>query len=166
MSRGAFSATIAILLLGLYVYAVLVSAAVAQCEATHKPKLPIGVVCENYPVARMTDGLKTILSLVGGLLAALVVATLAVTPPGSSAVIMLLGEDPSPKQKRVLTIVTTAFLLAWLVCGLVALVIGYIKYPDVVPELTAQGKTWLGTAVAAGYAYFGLNIPKKLNQES
>lgn len=48
------------------------------------------------------------------------------------------------------------YLGAWILCGATALVIGVMIRPDVIPVLGNTGTTWLGIAVAAAYAYFGI----------
>ena len=49
-----------------------------------------------------------------------------------------------------------AYLVIWLVTGLLALVIGGMLYPEVNQSLNDLGTTWLGLAVASAYAYFGI----------
>jgi hypothetical protein len=124
---------------------------------------------------------------IGGLVSALVVAVLAVSPPGGSPAKSLLGnikdvqvewENPflydalpdnekyivrSEAQQRIYNqrekwvLGTVALYLgAWVLCGAMALVIGIIVRPDVVSVLGQTGTTWLGIAVAAVYAYFGI----------
>jgi len=41
--------------------------------------------------------------------------------------------------------------------GFAALLVGVMLYPDSSATLSEIGTTWLGLAVASGYAYFGLN---------
>ena len=47
-------------------------------------------------------------------------------------------------------------LVVWLIAGLVAFIKGMYS-PNVLPPFTSVGQAWLGLAVAAAYAYFGLN---------
>ncbi|MFL6285302.1 MAG: hypothetical protein ACJ74Q_19345 [Pyrinomonadaceae bacterium] len=102
----------------------------------------------------------TILNLVGGLVSALVIAQLAVTdpkaPPGAS---LVDPQNTSDLMKTTVTIVSTVYVAVWVACGLAALVVGYLRYPNVVPQLTASAKSWLGLAVAAAYSYLGLRRP-------
>jgi hypothetical protein len=44
----------------------------------------------------------------------------------------------------------------WVFNGLVALIIGVMLFPNANQTLSDAGTTWLGLAVAAGYAYFGI----------
>jgi hypothetical protein len=88
-----------VLLLGLYAYAV--------WKLIH---------CSSEPA----NQIKTILSLVGGLVSALVVAVLGITPPGDTPAKLFV---PSPGTRfRVVSLITWAYLVVWLNCGLVLLV--------------------------------------------
>jgi hypothetical protein len=51
------------------------------------------------------------------------------------------------------------YLGIWIIVGLGALVIGVMVYPEANSTLNNIGTTWLGTAVAAGYSYFGITPP-------
>jgi hypothetical protein len=44
-----------------------------------------------------------------------------------------------------------------MVVGALALAVGVMVFPEVNDTLSNIGTTWLGLAVAAGYAYFGLD---------
>jgi hypothetical protein len=44
-----------------------------------------------------------------------------------------------------------------LATGLIALIVGVIVFPDSNSTLREIGTTWLGLAVASGYAYFGIS---------
>jgi hypothetical protein len=44
----------------------------------------------------------------------------------------------------------------WIGMGFAAFVVGELWFPDKVPALTTFAEAWLGLAVAAGYAYFGI----------
>jgi hypothetical protein len=44
-----------------------------------------------------------------------------------------------------------------LVTGLTALIVGVMIFPDSNATLGEIGTTWLGLAVASGYAYFGIS---------
>ncbi len=96
------------------------------------------------------------LSLIGGLVSALVIAELAITEPGKAPVARVLDSDASVSAARFVKIVTGIYLLVWVVAGLTAFVVGYLQHPGVLQPLTDLGQSWLGLAVAAGYAYFGI----------
>lgn len=151
MTKLVFGGLVAIILLGLYGYATVYSILAAQCIG--------GGACTEYS-KDLNDGVVTILSLVGGLVSALVIAQLAVTEPGAPPGAGLLNtESITETLKKTVTIVSIAYVAVWLACGLASVVQGYLRYPNVVPQLTASAKSWLGLAVAAAYSYLGLKRP-------
>ena len=138
----AFGGGIAFILLGLYLYALVIAIMAA---------LKMGV--------SFTDGFQTTLHTVGGLVSALVIAELAITQPGTTPVARALdatrtniGGGAASAVKGV----TILYLVAWIIAGLAAYVVGVLWFPKDVPALTDLGNAWLGLAVAAGYAYFGI----------
>jgi hypothetical protein len=99
------------------------------------------------------DGLIYVLTLVGGLVSALVVANLTITKPGENpAMIAQLGGGKNTFAK----VAVWSYLLLWTIIGLAALIVGVLICPDISKTLSDFGTTWLGLAVAAGYAYFGI----------
>ena len=126
------SAFIAVLLLVLYAYAI----SILIRKPDEEPSAQIG----------------TILGLVGGLVSALVIAVLAITAPTES--IASAFGDPG-KAERAVKIVTSAYLVVWLICGVV-LVVTWMRTPTPAKSLAAAATSWLGLAVAAGYTYLGL----------
>ena len=111
---------------------------------------------KNDPVKapKFSDGLVSVVTMIGGLVSALVVAKLAVTQPGKSPSIRAVTAGGTPHWSDVL--LSMMYLTVWLVVGLVALIVGVMIYPDVNQTLNDIGTTWLGLAVASGWAYFGL----------
>jgi len=140
-----FGGLIAVILLGLYVYSVVFAVMIVSQSA----------------VGSFTEGFATTMTTVGGLVSALVIAELAVTKPGEAPVARALrsGDGPALGQKatRVLTGLTGSYLLVWVIVGLAAYVVGTMWYPGKLQHLTDLGQAWLGLAVAAAYAYFGIN---------
>jgi hypothetical protein len=67
----------------------------------------------------------------------------------------MLVPDASVRSKNILRWVTSIYILVWLGAGLSSFLIG-MDHPTTLPALTSVGQAWLGLAVAAGYAYFGL----------
>ncbi len=148
MTRAIFGGSIAVLLLALYAYAIYAATTTAWCIANG---------CPHGYNQELNDGIISVLDLVGGLLAALVVAELAVTkpgdPPGAS---MLTASLKMPTPPTILKVVVAVYIIVWLLCGIAEVLIGYIWYPNVVPALTAAAKSWFGIAIAAGYSYLGV----------
>lgn len=130
------SGIIAVLLLGLYAYVISVLVATPDTEPTQQ--------------------VATILSLVGGLVSALVVAVLGVTKPGERlASVFLKAGDAGDGA---VTVVTWGYLFVWLACGTVLLFV-WLKTPLPAKSLSAAATSWMGLAVAAAYAYLGLKKP-------
>lgn len=101
------------------------------------------------------DGYIYVLTTVGGLVSALVIAQLSVTKPGSAPTIG--GAKPESTVGIYATnTVVAIYLLAWIFTGLAALVVGVMLCPKVNKTISDLGTTWLGLAVSAAYAYFGI----------
>jgi hypothetical protein len=145
-----FGMVIALILLGLYAFIMIFMIRVVQCESSD--------TCSALTVENnLTEGIIIIFTTVGGLVSALVVSELAITQPGETpGARAVTREDASARFKFWANIIVALYIVVWLFLGLAALVFGVIVYPGVSETLTTSGTTWLGLAVAAGYAYFGL----------
>jgi hypothetical protein len=151
MTKLVFGGLVAIILLGVYAYATVYAILAAQCLGSPP--------CGNY-TPDLNEGVVTVLNLVGGLVSALVIAQLAVTEPGDTPGAGLLAADNvTDTTKNIVKIISVAYVAVWLACGLASLVVGYLRYPNLVPQLTAAAKSWLGIAVAAAYSYLGVRRP-------
>jgi hypothetical protein len=144
-----FGGLIAVILLALYAYAVLFAISVVSCIST--------TGCSALTVGSFTAGFASTMTTVGGLVSALVIAELAITQPGQAPVARALGSEASPTASNALKVITGIYLLLWVALGVSAYVVGAMWYPDTLKPLTDLGQAWLGLAVAAGYAYFGIN---------
>jgi predicted NBD/HSP70 family sugar kinase len=98
------------------------------------------------------------LSVVGGLVSALVIAELAVAQPGDPLAKRTLAQNASKLAVRVTSIVAMFYVLVWIVAGLMAFMVG-LYHPTELPALTTLGQAWLGLAVSSAYAYFGIKPP-------
>ncbi|MET0395463.1 MAG: hypothetical protein ABW277_01420 [Longimicrobiaceae bacterium] len=156
--RLALGALIAVILLGLYVYSVVVGVLVVDCVTTP--------ACTRYPASAFTAGMVQVLTLVGGLVSALVIAELAITSPGEQVMARALESAPSPRKQNAVKVVTAVYLLVWLGAGLAAFVVGVMQHPTVLQPLTDFGLAWLGLAVAAAYAYLGLDPQRRPENDS
>ncbi|MGH8081938.1 MAG: hypothetical protein ACREP7_15290 [Lysobacter sp.] len=142
-----FGGVISVILLGVYVHLIMVAVGVVNCD---------GAACaKEYPVSYFNDGMAQALSVIGGLVSALVIAELALAKPGEAPATRVLAQDASTGAVRAVSIVSVAFVLVWIGAGLCAFLVG-LYHPRVLPVLTTHGQAWLGLAVSAAYAYFGL----------
>ena len=82
MTRAIFGGLIAVFLLALYAYAVIIAITTAWC---------ISMGCPHGYNKELNEGIISVLDLVGGLAAALVVAELAVTQPGQRPAARILA---------------------------------------------------------------------------
>src|SRR5438034_4856103 len=131
-----FGGTIAVVLLGLYVYAVWFAITVVGCMTTPG--------CSRPTEAEFTTGFATAMTTIGGLVTALVIAELAITAPGELPAARVLGTTPSPRAQTILKVVTGVYLLVWVAVGLAAYVIGAMRHPGQLQPLTDLGQAWLG----------------------
>lgn len=148
--QAIFGGAIAVILLAIYVHLLRVAYLVVDCSATNG--------CTTYPLTYFNDGMAQTISIVGGLVSALVIAELAITKPGEAPVARVLKHSASDTSKTVLRIVTMSYVLVWILAGLFTFFVG-LYHPKELPVLTTMGQGWLGLAVASSYAYFGLKPP-------
>ena len=126
-------------LLGLYTYTVVFA---------------IFVAIGRYPPDAFAASYANTMTTIGGLVSALAIAVLAVTPPGEAPAPRVLRPIDSARAEQALKVLTAIYLGVWLVLGLAAYVVGTMRHPTVVHELADLGQSWLGVALASGYAYF------------
>lgn len=150
MSRLVAGGLLVISLLGLYLWAVIYAMLYAgTCQATGTPP---------QCTPPITDFFVYFLQTVGALVSAVVVSELAVTSPGDTPGMRIAAAGSGVPAGTVKTL-ASLYVLAWFVSGL-ALVVWVWGLHDTVPAATAAAKEWLGYAIAAGYAYFGVSAPK------
>lgn len=114
------------------------------------------IACSDDPPCsrvELHDGLIYVLTTVGGVVSALVVSKMTITTPGSDPAVFRHFEDQTP----LVNIIVWSYLVIWTVIGLSSLVVGVIIFPGICKTLSDFGTTWLGIAVAAGYAYFNID---------
>jgi hypothetical protein len=105
------------------------------------------------------DGKKLIVTGLGGLISAVVIATLGVSEPGKAPIgtVRKLSKDYGQLTFSVITIL---YIAAWVFLGGYVAYVGVIKYPGASSTLYDLGISWLGILIGALYAYFGLNPPQ------
>ena len=152
-TRDFVAQIIPVILLSFYVFAVGTAVnstllAARQCGTD--------AACANAFHSKRIDGVNLILNVVGGLVSALVIAELAVTHPGELPSAQLLKRRMSRSSKKLRTILSTAFITVWILCGIIAIVI-YVLYPNETPAALSEfAKAWLGLAIASAYSYLGI----------
>jgi len=163
-----FGAVLAFILLFLYAATVsMMISAVVRCEAENENADPAetAVPIDECIAGKVTGGMEYIVTTVAGLVSAVVVAQLAVTPPGQSPTTGLVpkpkaGEpDKHPWLRRLGSAVVWFYLGIWLATGLSSLVVGVMLYTDAYSTLSDLGTTWLGLAVSGTLAYLGIEPP-------
>ncbi|MEI2453785.1 hypothetical protein ABU614_10485 [Lysobacter firmicutimachus] len=143
-----FGGLISMILLGVYVHLISVAVRVVDCVS--------GPGCTLYPLSYFNDGMAQALSVIGGLVSALVIAELALAKPGEAPGARVLDAGASANATRAVTVVSVLYVLVWIGAGLCAFLVG-LYHPKELPALTTHGQAWLGLAVSAAYAYFGLS---------
>ncbi len=138
-----FGGVVAVVLLGLYLYLIRVAIHAAECGGP-------------LPCVDFNDGMAQSLSTISGLVSALLIAILATTDPGDPPLKRLFADEPKPIAKRAMNIVAGFYVLAWLGGGFAAFYVGLHHSEHTPPALTSLGQAWLGLAVSAAYAYFGI----------
>lgn len=144
--RALFGGAIAVVLLGIYVHLLSVAYLIVDC---------VGKGCTTRTPADFNDGMAQALTVIGGLVSALVIAELALTKPGQVPAARALDPNATPQAKSFLKVVAVVYVLVWLIAGLVAFIKG-MYHPKVLESFTSVGQAWLGLAISASYAYFGL----------
>ena len=145
--QAIFGGVIAVVLLAIYLHLIWLGVLVVNCLTTDG--------CTRYSPAFFNEGMAQALSIVGGLVSALVIAELAITRPGEAPAARALDDTASQRAKLILKVVTAFYVLVWMGAGLTAFLVG-LYHPKELPPLTTLGQAWLGLAVASAYAYFGL----------
>ena len=100
------------------------------------------------------SGLIYVLTTVGGLVSALVVSRMTITNPGSDPAVF---RNFNGDQPLIVNFIVWSYLIIWTFTGFATLLVGVIIFPDICKTLSEFGTTWLGLAVAAGYAYFNID---------
>ncbi len=107
------------------------------------------------------EGIIYVVTTVGGLVSALVISKLTITKPGDNPAVVLMteavDEDGITKTSLLATSLTLLYIIVWIFTGLIALILGVMIYPDANSTISDLGTSWLGLAVAASYAYFGIS---------
>jgi hypothetical protein len=147
----AISALLAAALLGIYAYFIFFGIQIVTCVG----------VCTGREPGDFNGTIASYVNLIGGLVCAIVVAELAITPPTKLPYVYRLeAAGVTPDKLKPAVALVWAYLLVWLIAGLAAFLVTAHNPEKLVP-LTDVARSWIGFAVAAAYAYFGINPPAK-----
>ena len=156
MPQLIFGGIIALILLVFYAWAIISGA----CAVGHSSFQCKSVVSFSEPV-------QYALNIIGGLISATVVAVLGATQHGEFPALRIFKKDFAGTVQTFAGYMPSFYILTWIVFGTFMFTFGFFLYPDnadPAPAFAAHAKAWLGTAIAAVYAYFGITPdPKNVN---
>ncbi len=151
MAKLLFGGLIATVLLGLYVWSIVDTATAARTGGT------------------ITADISFLLNSIGALITATVLAVLGATQPGELPAGKTFGKGLTGMAKTVAAYMPAAYIFVWIVCGVITVLYGFhMIFPAATPvklsandieaagALNASAKAWLGSAIVAAYAYFGI----------
>jgi hypothetical protein len=95
-------------------------------------------------------------NVIGGLISGIVIMVFAIKKKGEALRFVLIAKDTEEKIKNVEKTVATIFCFTWAVVGVAAFFVGVILFPGVSETLYTVGKEFIGLAIAAIYALFGI----------
>lgn len=108
----------------------------------------------------LNDAYTAFLETIGALVSAVVVSELSITKPTDAPGTRLAAAGAaagySAGQQTTVKVLASLYILVWLISGLALVVLGWTRNSQVAPVIAAA-KQWLGFAIAAAYAYFGVN---------
>jgi hypothetical protein len=145
--QALFGGTIAVILLGIYVHLLTVAYLIVDCASTSG--------CSSRTPADFNDVMAQTLTVISGLVSALVIAELAITKPGDAPAARAVSANLSARTTSIVKAVAIIYVVVWLGAGLAAFLKG-MYHPKVLQPFTSVGQSWFGLAVAAAYAYFGI----------
>ena len=119
-------------------------------------------ICANTPGCTEREfgqGLLMVVTSVGGVVSALVISRLTVTAPWANPGQFLMLEGAGKWPTLILNILVALYLLAWLVLGGWALVVGVLMHPNINQTVADIGTAWLGLMAASTLAYLGVKAP-------
>jgi len=125
--------------------------------------LAITVVKEGCNAACQADkfntNMATALMTIGGLVSGVIITELAITGRNETPGMRFLDSQPTRAAITALTVVVVAYISVWLISGLAAFIVA-LKNPNAHKPLQDVANAWLGLALAAAYAYFGITPHK------
>jgi hypothetical protein len=113
----------------------------------------------GQPPLLIDDGKKLIVTGLGGLISAVVIATLGVSEPGKAPIGTVRNLSREYGQVA-LSVITILYIAVWVLLGGYVAYVGVIRFPEASSTLYDMGMAWFGILLGALYAYFGLNLPQ------
>lgn len=98
-------------------------------------------------------------NVVGGLVAGVIIANLALSKPGETPVSQVREISKEYGQMLMKTVIWI-YIAVWLLIGIAAFLVGVIFFPEVNNTLNEIGKYWLGILLGSAYAWFGIKLNK------
>jgi hypothetical protein len=151
MTKLIFGGLIATVLLGLYVWSIIDAATAARTG---------GVI---------TADISFLLNSVGALITATVLAVLGATQPGELPAGKTFEKGLTGMARKIAAYMPAVYIFVWIICGVITVLYGFhMIFPAAKPgtisandieaagALNASAKAWLGSAIVAVYAYFGI----------
>ncbi len=151
MAKLVFGGLIATVLLGLYVWSIIDTATAARTGGA------------------ISADISFLLNSVGGLITATVLAVLGATQPGELPAGKTFDKGLTGMAKTIASYMPAVYIFVWIVCGVITVLYGFhMIFPAAAPTnvsadrieaagaLNASAKAWLGSAIVAAYAYFGI----------
>lgn len=146
-----FGGAIALMLLGIYLHLMGTAILVARCAAK--------IGCLGTPPVFNAE-MNQALAVIGGLVSALIISQLAIHKSSDSLIARFAGESASSLLKRSVQVVAVLYVVSWIAAGFAGFITS-LYHPNALPVLTTMSQAWLGLAVSAAYAYFGLKQPAR-----
>ena len=147
IKRIIISSMISCTLLVLYIF--------LWCEAIKVIDCINAGFCTGDPSQYFTETMAQTLALLNGLVSAVVIAELAITEKFKPPAFRSLGAKIGSSSQSFVESISVLYILIWLLTGGYALWIS-LNNQYVLPSIATLGKTWLGLAISAAYAFFGL----------
>jgi len=95
-------------------------------------------------------------NVVGGLVAAVIIANFAISKPGETPLSQLKNMSDA-YGRNFMAAVIWIYVIIWMIIGLATFLVGVVFRPEVSETLNELGKTWLGMLLGSSYAWFGIN---------
>jgi hypothetical protein len=109
---------------------------------------------KEIPSYEISSGNNYILTIIGAFISSVVIAYLAITPEGKYIRFHPLRREEDKIEK----ILTSVYLIIWILTGGASIYFGILKYPDICDTLSDIGRSWIGVGIAAVAAYLGIDV--------